>query len=100
MSVQAAAKVKSKTSWKEKLEKEQDVKVVDVPPKMVKTVGKGTMVIATPKIIYKLISKIPKGKITTVNLIREKLARLYETDTACPITTGIFLWIVANAVEE
>jgi alkylated DNA nucleotide flippase Atl1 len=63
-------------------------------------VGKGTMVIATPKIIYKLVGEIPKGKVTTVNLIREKLARLYKTDTACPITTGIFLWIVANAVEE
>jgi hypothetical protein len=94
------SKSKTRPTWTEKLEKEQQIKIVEVPPKMIKNVGEGTMLIATPKIIQGLVQQIPKGKLTTVNAIREKLARAYGTDTTCPITTGIFLWIVANAMDE
>jgi alkylated DNA nucleotide flippase Atl1 len=94
------SKTKGRATWTEKLEKEQQIKIVEVPPKMVKNVGAGTMLIATPKIILGLVQQIPKGKISTVNTIREKLALDYGTDTTCPITTGIFLWIVANAMDE
>jgi len=94
------SKAKGRTTFTEKLEKEQQIKIVEVPPKMVATCGEGTMLIATPKIILELVNKIPKGEVTTVNKIREKLAKDYGTDTTCPITTGIFLWIVANAMDE
>jgi alkylated DNA nucleotide flippase Atl1 len=89
-----------RSSWTEKLEKEQQIKIVEVPPKMQASCGTGTMLIATPKIILGLVKQIPKGKVTTINALREKLAKEYGTDTACPITTGIFMWIVANAMEE
>ena len=46
------------------------------------------------------MKKVPKGKLTTINEIRRKLAKKHKTTTACPIVTGIFAWIAANAAEE
>ena len=62
--------------------------------------GEGKMLIATPTLVDRLIREIPKGNLTTINLIREKLARDFDADYTCPITTGIFVWIAANAAEE
>ena len=58
------------------------------------------MLIATPKIIDKYIKKIPKGKKVNLKTLRKDLAMEYNADTTCPITTGIFLRIVAEAAYE
>ena len=93
-----ANKFKSRTSWREKLEKKHPShgKVVDIPPKMQKRFGKGTMLIPRPLDIDTLIRKVQKGKLVTVIQIRERLAKDAHTDSACPMTTGIFLRIVAE----
>ena len=46
------------------------------------------------------MKRVPKEKLTTINEIRRKLAKKYKTTTACPIVTGIFAQISANAAEE
>lgn len=91
--------MKSRTSWREKLEKPQEPRVVDVPPKMSRF-GKGRMLIPTPKLVDELIRKVPKGKLVTVGELRRKLAARFEADVTCPLTTGIFVRIVAEAAEE
>lgn len=87
-------------SWREKRDKPQEPKVVEVPAKMQKRFGKGKMIIATPMIIDGIVRTIPKGKLATVSAIMDRLAADFDTDSACPITTGIFLNIVAKAAEE
>lgn len=94
------AKPKSLTPWRDKLEKPQEPKVVDVSEKMQARFGKGKMIIATPMIIDGIVRKIPKGKLTTVSAIMDRLCEEFGTDSACPMTTGIFLGIVAKAAEE
>lgn len=91
--------MKSRTSWREKLEKPQVPRLVDVPPKMSRF-GKGTMLIPTPKLVDGLIRKVPKGKLVTVGELRRKLAVDFEADVTCPLTTGIFVRIAAEAAEE
>lgn len=93
---------KSRTSWREKLEKDHPNhgKVVDVPPKMQKRFGRGTMLIPRPLDVDALISKVPKGKLVTVSQLMEKSAKDEGTDSACPMTTGIFIRIVAETAEE
>ncbi len=59
-----------------------------------------SMVISTPAEIDDVVTKIPKGRLATVNTIRDELARRNRTTIACPITTGIFLGIVAKAAAE
>ncbi|HXI24538.1 MAG TPA: hypothetical protein VNG71_11800 [Pyrinomonadaceae bacterium] len=89
----------SRTSWREKIDKPQDVKIVKIPPKMSRF-GSGTMLIPTPKLIDTMIRKVPKGKLVTVSELRRKLARDFRTDVTCPLTTGIFVRIAAEAAEE
>lgn len=91
---------KPRPTWIQKLEKQQEPKIVELDKKQQEKFGGTTMYISTPMEIYELVKTIPKGKVTTVNLIREKLAQQSGADVTCPMTTGIFLWIVSNAVEE
>lgn len=58
------------------------------------------MLIPKPLDVDALIRKAKKGKLITISEIRSRLARDNGVDTACPLTTGIFVRIVAEAAEE
>ena len=62
--------------------------------------GEGTMVIPAPLEVDALMRQVPKGKLTTINQLRDALARKHGTSIGCPITTGIFAWIAAHAAAE
>ncbi len=89
-------------TWRSKLEEVHPShgKIVPVPESMQKTYGQGTMVVPKPRDVDTAIRKIRKGKLTTVRLLRAKLADAAGADHACPFTTGVFLKIIANAAEE
>jgi hypothetical protein len=93
-------KGKSSKSWREKLEKPCQPKLVDVPEKWAEKIGHGRMLVPSPLLIDATVKKIPKGKLATVNEIRDYLADQYWADMTCPLTTGIFLNISANTAEE
>ncbi len=58
------------------------------------------MPVPSPQMVYDIMKTVPEGKLITVKEIRKILADENEADTTCPLTTGIFIWIVANASEE
>ena len=58
------------------------------------------MVIPKPLDVDAQIRKTRKGKLVTVSEIRSRLARDNKVDVACPLTTGIFIRIAAEAAEE
>jgi len=89
---------KRKKSAREKLQKAAEI--VDIPPKMEKRFGKGKMLIPSPLEIEELIRMVPKGKLITQGQIRQILADKYGVKTTCPLTTGIFVRLVAEAAEE
>src|SRR4030043_501378 len=93
---------KTRKTWRQKLEEEhpEHGKVVDVPPKMQSRFGTGKMLIPKPLDIDSLIQKVQKGQLATVTQIREKLAKGAHAHCSCPMTTGIFLRIVAEVAEE
>ena len=93
------SKFTSRTRWREKLEKPQQPKVVQIPPKMSRF-GKGTMLIPTPMLVDEMIRRVPRGKLITGSELRRKLASDFATDVTCPLTTGIFVRIAAEAAEE
>jgi hypothetical protein len=87
-------------SWQEKLHvdkkaevKKNDVDFADIP-------AGSKMLIATPLIVEEYVRQIPKGHFTDVKQIRKDLAAEYKADYTCPVTTGIFLRIVAEAAYE
>jgi len=58
------------------------------------------MLIPKPLDVDALVRRIHKGKLATVDQIRERLASDFGADLTCPLTTGIFLRIAAEAAEE
>ncbi len=90
----------TRTSWRDKLERRQEPKIVTIPPKMQKRFGRGKMLIPRPLDVDALIRKVPRGKLITQGQIRETLARASGADVACPLTTGIFVRIAAEAAAE
>jgi len=93
--------VKKKLSWVEKLADSKGLpRVEKITEKMRKTWGSGTVVIPAPIEVDELMRKVPKGRLVTINDIREALARKHNATIGCPMTTGIFAWIAANAAEE
>lgn len=92
---------KKKKNWTEKLHDSKDLpKVIKLEPVAAKRWGGETMVIPAPLEVDEEMRKVQKGKVTTINQIRQKLAKKHKTVIGCPITTGIFAWIAANAAEE
>jgi hypothetical protein len=90
-----------KKSWREKLADDKGLpKVCDVRPGKGIRAGAGRMVIAAPREVDDLMRQVPKGRIVTINELRAALAKKHKADFACPITTGIFSWISANAAAE
>ena len=71
-----------------------------ITDKMSKKWGTGTVVIPAPMEVDEMMRRVPKGKIITINEIRATLARKHKATIGCPITTGIFAWVAANAAEE
>ena len=94
------SKFASTISWREKLTRQQEARVVAIPPRMQARFGKGTMVIPKPLDVDALIRRVPRGKMVTVFQLREELARCSKVDVACPLCTGIFVRISAEAAEE
>jgi 6-O-methylguanine DNA methyltransferase, DNA binding domain len=90
-----------KKSWQEKLNDSKDLpKVVRLNVRQQKKWRSKTMTIPSPAEVNAIMKKVPSGKLITINKIREKIAKKYHTDIGCPITTGIFSWIAANAADE
>ena len=95
-----ASKFTSRTAWREKLEREDHSKIVQIPPRMVKRFGGGTMLIPRPLDVDALIRKTGKGLLISTSQIRARLAGDNKADVTCPLTTGIFIRIAAEAAEE
>lgn len=93
--------MKQRKSWQEKLEDSKGLpKVEKITDKMSKKWGRGTVAIPSPKEVDEIMKKVPKGKLTTINKIREVIAKKHKATIGCPMTTGIFAWIAAHAAEE
>jgi hypothetical protein len=90
----------SRKTWAEKMKtpalpevKRTDKKFADIPENSM-------MLIPTPAIIDDYIKQIPKGRAIDVNTLRNDLAMENHAAKTCPLTTGIFLRIVAEAAWD
>lgn len=89
-------------TWKQKLEQTHPNhgKTVPIPPGMRKRFGTGTMLIPKPLDVVAVMRKARKGRLITHARIRDALALQAGADSACPMSTGIFILIAAEAAEE
>jgi alkylated DNA nucleotide flippase Atl1 len=101
LKVKYGGKMKKKLSWQEKLKDNKNL------PKVVHLNANGqqhwhgeTMVVPAPSEVNAVMASVPNGKLITIDIIRQKLAKKHKTDIGCPLTSGIFSWIAAHAAEE
>jgi alkylated DNA nucleotide flippase Atl1 len=67
---------------------------------MQKKWGKGTIVISTAREVDEIMRQVRKGRLVTINQIRETVALRHGATIGCPMTTGIFARIAAGAAGE
>ncbi len=60
----------------------------------------GRMLISSPLEIAQVVAAIPRGEVITMGALRQQLAQAHDADYTCPLTTGIFLRIAAEAADE
>lgn len=90
-----------KKTWSQKMRpdmkhevKTNDKAFADIP-------AGSSFLIATPGIVNAYVRNIPEGRHVSIKQMREDLAAEYHAEYTCPVTSGIFLRIVAeNAWEE
>lgn len=89
-----------KKTWTEKLleDKKPVVKLLEL--KFADIPANSKMFIGTPGIFDNYIKEISKGQFVSPQTIRKDLAIENGADYTCPVTTGIFLKIVAEASYE
>ena len=93
--------MRRRKSWREKLADSKDLpKVVAITGKMTKRYGTGTVAIPAPQEVDAIMRRVPRGKVITINEIRNLVAKDHGATIGCPMTTGIFAWIAAHAAEE
>jgi hypothetical protein len=87
-------------TWQEKLHNNHPEKVEVVEGKFADIPAGATMYIATPMIVDAYIRNIPEGTHTGLQQMRKDLAAAHNAQYSCPITSGIFLRIAAEAAYE
>jgi hypothetical protein len=92
--------MKTRTKWRDKLDNPNLPKLLPVPPRMQGRFGTGTMLIPSARDVQAFIESVPTGTVTTISRIRQCLAEQYLADVTCPLVTGLFLRILAEAAEE
>jgi hypothetical protein len=92
--------MRTRKSWRAKMDNPNLPKVIAIPSKMQKRCGTGMMVLPSAHDVNAFVSEIPEGGLTTVSRIRQAMAEKYMVTTACPLVTGIMMWIVAEAADE
>ena len=87
-------------NWQEKLNDGREPHVELSDKNFAGILAGQRMLIPTPKLIDEYIRQIPKGKTVETTTLRQDRALEYGAEVTCPLTTGIFLRIVAEAALE
>ena len=89
-----------KKSWIEKRDCEKSFKIKTIDKKFADIPEGSKMLIASPPIIDEYVKSIDYGKFVEPIKMRDDLAKQYQADKTCPVTTGIFLRIISEASYE
>jgi len=87
-------------SWQEKLNINREPVIEEADKNFADIKAGQSMLIPTPKVVDAYIGQIPPGQQINIPTIRNDLASRFGAEMTCPITTGIFVRIAAEAAYE
>lgn len=88
------------TDWRKRFLAKKEPKVVVLTMNFAGTKAGNKLYIATPGIVANYIARIPHGETRTIERLRNELARKNKAHATCPVSTAIFLRIVAEAAWD
>jgi len=89
---------RTRKSWRQKLDA---AKAKPDLPRIFTCYKTGKVfVVPSPAEIEPIIRAVPRGEVITMQQISRRLADAHKADLACPITTGLFCRLIAEAAEE
>jgi hypothetical protein len=89
-----------KPTWTDKLQRSHSSQLKRIDKAFADIPEGALMFIATPQIIDTFVREIPPGSQVSLKALRSELAVRHKGEFTCPVTTGIFLRIVAEAAWE
>ncbi len=89
-----------KATAREKLAREKHLKIVTMDKAWAGMQPGQTMLVATPQMVDAYIKAIPHGETQTIPDMRRAMAEAHKCDGMCPMSTSIFVSMVANAALE
>ena len=87
-------------SWIDKRDCEKSFKIKTIDKKFADIPKGSRMLIASPPIIDEYVKSILHGEFVEPVKMRDDLAKEYNADKTCQVTTGIFLRIISEASYE
>jgi hypothetical protein len=90
----------AKKSWVEKRDLAKPIKIELLEKDFIDLKAGTKMLVAHPGIDDRYIRKIKPGTAVETKTLRREIALQYDADRCCPLVTGIFLRILAEAAHE
>ena len=84
------------TDWRGRFRKAKPPHVVTLHADFAGVKAGQTMLISSPEVIARYAATIPRGEFRSIARMRGDLARRAGADAMCPVTTAIFLRVVAE----
>lgn len=87
---------KKPTNWRKRFASAKSPHVVTLHADFAGVKAGMRMLISSPEDIAKFVASIPKGETRTIARLRSDLAKRANSDAMCPVTTAIYLKVVAE----
>ncbi len=91
-----AERKKKPTDWRKRFGAAKDPHVVMLHADFAGVKAGNTMLISSPGEIANYLARIPRGETRTMDRLRNELARKAGANAMCPVTTAIYLRVVAE----
>jgi hypothetical protein len=96
----ATERKKKPTDWRKRFGAAKAPHVVMLHTDFAGVKAGNTMLISSPGEIANYLSRIPRGETRTIDRLRNELARKAGANSMCPVTTAIYLKIVAEVALQ
>ncbi|MDQ0423370.1 hypothetical protein J2045_004422 [Peteryoungia aggregata LMG 23059] len=94
-------KPKKSTDWRKRFGAAKDPHVVMLSSPFAGVPSGAMMLISSPGDIARYVAAIPSGETRSIARLRSDLAKRAKADAMCPVTTAIYLRVVAEvALDE
>ena len=84
------------TDWRRRFDAAKPPKVVELESDFAGIRAGTKMLVGSPALIAAYVRKIPFGQTRSIERLRNDLARRHGATATCPVTTAIFLRVVAE----